>query len=122
MSVWKYIFVSEDVKYSGEEVIDVWQGRIRGIKLEIEKVLKNQQKQEEWHNENEEWKKKQEDKWAKTEVQLTKSADLLSKILEQKKEVRASKIERSERKTDNGRAGQLTEANTAASLDVLPSS
>ena len=43
--VWKYIFVSEDVKHSGEEAIDVWQGRIRGIKLEIEKVLK---KQEEW--------------------------------------------------------------------------
>ena len=43
--VWKYIFVSEDVKYSGEEVIDVWQGRIRGIKMEIEK---NQRKQEEW--------------------------------------------------------------------------
>ena len=35
--VWKYIFVSEDVKYSGEEAIDVWQGRIRGIKMEIEK-------------------------------------------------------------------------------------
>ena len=42
--VWKYIFVSEDVKHSGEEAIDVWQGRIRGIKMEIEKVLKNQKK------------------------------------------------------------------------------
>ena len=43
--VWKYIFVSEDVKYSGEEAIDMWQGRIKGIKLEIQKVLK---KQDEW--------------------------------------------------------------------------
>ena len=69
--VWKYIFVSEDVKYSGEEAIDVWQGRIRGIKMETDKVLKKQNEDhkeniewrkqtEEWHNENEEWKKKYE--------------------------------------------------------------
>ena len=49
-SIWKYIFVSEDVKHSGEEAIDVWQGRIRGIKMEIEKVLK---KQEEERRQNE---------------------------------------------------------------------
>ena len=48
--VWKYIFLSEDVKYSGEEVLDIWQGRIRGIKMEIERLLK---KQEEWQNKNE---------------------------------------------------------------------
>ena len=41
----KYIFVSEDVKQSGEEGgIDEWQGRIRGIKLEIDKVLKKKEK------------------------------------------------------------------------------
>ena len=39
----KYMFVSEDVKDSGEEVIDEWQGRIRGIKMEIEKGLKRQE-------------------------------------------------------------------------------
>ena len=66
-SAWKYIFVSEDVKYSGEESIDVWKGRIKGIKLEIEK---SQKKQEEWQRQytadqekNEEWKKKQEDRY-----------------------------------------------------------
>ena len=37
----KYIFIAEDAKYSGEQVTDLWQGRIRGIKLEIEKVLKS---------------------------------------------------------------------------------
>ena len=62
-SIWKFIFVSEDVKYSGEEAIDVWQGRIRGIKLEIEKVLK---KQDEDRKQNDEWKKK-------TEAQLSKN-------------------------------------------------
>ena len=62
-SIWKYIFMSEDVKYSGEEAIDVWQGRIRGIKMEIEKVLK---RQDDERKENEEWREKQEEKWAKT--------------------------------------------------------
>ena len=68
-SVWKYIFVSEDVKYSGEEAIDVWQGRIRGIKMEIEKVLKKQdedrKENEKRDKENEEWKAQQDEKWAK---------------------------------------------------------
>ena len=78
-SVWKYIFGCEDAKLSGEEGIEEWQGRIRGIKLEIEK---NQKKQEEWHRENEEWKKRQEEliqdhmerneeKWTKTEALLS---------------------------------------------------
>ena len=34
---WKYIFLSEEMKYTGDEAIDVWQGRIKGVKLEIEK-------------------------------------------------------------------------------------
>ena len=88
--VWKYIFVSEDVKYSGEEAIHVWQGRIRGIKKEIGKVLKkqisseekqnrNDAKVEQWHRENEEWKKK-------TEAQLKENNELLSQVLELMKE------------------------------------
>ena len=97
--VWKYIFVSGDVKYSGEEAIDEWQGRIRGIKLEIEKVLK---KQDEERRENEERKKehqaereKNEERYKENEVwkeraelQLSKNEQLLSKILEQVKEIR----------------------------------
>ena len=50
-------------------MIDEWQGRIRGIKIEIEKVLKRQdeerKQQEEWKNKyaadqekNEQWKRK----------------------------------------------------------------
>ena len=39
----KYIFLSEDVKFEGSEAIDVWQGRIKGIKVEIEKVRKRQE-------------------------------------------------------------------------------
>ena len=45
--VWKYM--SQDVKYSGDEAIDVWQGR---IKLVIER---SQKKQEEWHNQTKKW-------------------------------------------------------------------
>ena len=81
VAVWKYIFVSEDVKYSGEETIDLWQGRIRGIKIEIEKVLKKLQSQEEWQREQEEKKKQEEWKQKQEEKQL-KSEELLSRILE----------------------------------------
>ena len=56
----KYIFVSEDVKYSGEEGVDAWQGRIKGIKLEIDKVMK---KENEEQKKNEEWQKKQEEQY-----------------------------------------------------------
>ena len=76
-NVWKYLFVSEDMKHSGEEAIDVWQGRIRGIKMEIEKVLK---KQEEERKANEEWKTqyradqlKNEEKWAQNEMRQKKN-------------------------------------------------
>ena len=62
---WKYIFVSQDVKYQGEEAIDVWQGRIKGIKLQIERYHKKQEQwqdnwKEEWQNKNEDWQKKNE--------------------------------------------------------------
>ena len=91
--VWKYIFVSEDVKYSGEEAIDVWQGRIRGIKTEIEKSYK---KQEEWQSkfekryeedleEDKEWRKKFEEQY---QADQKKNEALLAKILEQVKEVK----------------------------------
>ena len=33
----KYIFVSEDVKHLEQKGVDEWQGRIKGIKMEIEK-------------------------------------------------------------------------------------
>ena len=32
-STWKYIFYSEEAKHKGEEAIDPWQGRIKGIKI-----------------------------------------------------------------------------------------
>lgn len=32
---WRYIFVSEEVKHEGDEIIEKWQGRIKGIKLEL---------------------------------------------------------------------------------------
>ena len=35
---WKYVFYAEEVKQSGDEAIDPWQGRIKGIKREIEKL------------------------------------------------------------------------------------
>ena len=59
--VWKYIFLSEDVKHTGQEGIDEWQGRIRGIKLEIEK---NRRVHEEWQME---WEKRQEEQERKNE-------------------------------------------------------
>lgn len=34
---WKYIYYSEEVKQEGEER-DEWQGRVKGIKLEIERM------------------------------------------------------------------------------------
>ena len=51
------------MKYSGEEAIDVWQGRIRGIKMEIEKVLK---RQDEDHKENELWRRENEERHKET--------------------------------------------------------
>ena len=95
VTAWKYIFVSEDVKYSGEEAIDVWEGRIRGIKLEIKKNFNKwmewqgnfekkfaaeQQKSEEWKKKYEADQQRSEEKWAKTE-------QLLSKILSRIEEV-----------------------------------
>ena len=43
------------MKYSGDDAIDVWKGRIKGIKMEIEK---NQKKQEEWQQKYERQTKK----------------------------------------------------------------
>lgn len=49
---WKHILYTEFVKEEGEEVIEPWQGRIRGIKLDIEKL---QRKQEQWEDEMRKW-------------------------------------------------------------------
>ena len=105
----KYVFVSEDVKYSGEEAIDEWQGRIRGIKMEIQRNSKKQEEElkkvgrklDEEQRKKEEWRKKQEEaekgervkseeKWAKTEEQLSKNQELLCKILKRIEEVSES--------------------------------
>ena len=57
--VWKYIFYSEEAKQKGDEVIDPWQGRIKGIKLLIERMQKENQ---EWHQENSERSMKNEER------------------------------------------------------------
>lgn len=42
------------MKEEGEEVIEPWQGRIRGIKTDIDKIAKNQ---ESWELEVRQWQK-----------------------------------------------------------------
>ena len=48
---WKYIFYSSETKKEGEAVVDAWEGRIRGIKKELERM---QKKNEEWQRKSEE--------------------------------------------------------------------
>lgn len=57
---WKYIYYSEEVKQVGEEARDEWQGRVKGIKLEIERMQKK----------NEEWQLRMEDIMIKTSFRV----------------------------------------------------
>ena len=56
--IWKYIYYSQEVKHEGDEAIEPWEGRIRGIKKEISKLIAQNLEMEE--NLKEEFKEHRE--------------------------------------------------------------
>ena len=74
---WKYIWYTEFLKEEGEEVIEAWQGRVRGIKIDLEKM---QRKQEQWEQEMKKWMKQNDEKQKKSEDKLMEKSSRIEKV------------------------------------------
>lgn len=66
---WKYIYYYQEVKQDVTEVIEPWEGRIKGIKKELEKM---QNKHYEWQQRNEAEFKLNEERHKKIEEWQTR--------------------------------------------------
>ena len=125
---WKYIFVSQDVQYQGEEAIDVWQGRIKGIKLQIERYHKKQEQwqdnwKEEWQNKNEDWQKKNEEQLKKNEDWQKKNEERIVAIEQAIKEVKEeNKKANEENKLAIKEANEKTEKGIEEILSIVRAS
>ena len=64
---WKYLFYSSDSRKEEGGSGDAWEGRIKGIKREIERM---QKKNEQWQTRSEEWRRKSEEGQRRNTEQL----------------------------------------------------
>ena len=64
---WKYVYYSREMKEEGEEGVETWEGRIRGIKREFTRI---QTRNEEWQSRIEQELRLSKEQHLKTQSRL----------------------------------------------------